>query len=60
MAFGDPPKCDQCGEPSAVRVVIIVFDALSPTDQFLCRAHARTYEAPVASGSGARSARGPG
>ena len=48
MAFGDPPPCDQCRERSVVRIVTIVFDAPSPPDQFLCRVHALSHEAPVA------------
>jgi hypothetical protein len=50
VAFGDPPPCDHCRERSAVRIVTIVFDAPSPPDQFLCRAHAPKTEAPVTGG----------
>jgi len=47
VAFGDPPPCDRCRERSVVRIVTIVFDAPSPPDQFLCRVHAPSNEAPV-------------
>ena len=40
MAFGDPPRCDHCPEPSIVRIVTIVFDEPSPPDQYLCGVHA--------------------
>jgi hypothetical protein len=47
MAFGDPPSCDICGEPSSVRIVIIVFEGDSPGDQYLCRVHAPRVPADV-------------
>jgi hypothetical protein len=58
VAFGDPPPCDQCREPSAVRIVTIVFEGLSPPDQYLCRAHAPNVEAPVATERAMLGARG--
>ncbi len=36
----DPPPCDRCEQEAIVQIIIVAFEGPSPSDQFLCKAHA--------------------